>query len=328
MKNRFLGKDFEVSSIGLGCMGFSHAYGTATDEATAIETIRQAVDMGYTFFDTAECYIGENADGSTSFNEELVGKALASVRNHVKIATKCGVKHENRRLVLDSRPETIRQSIEGSLKLLGMDYVDLYYQHRIDPQVTPEEVAGIMAALIKEGKIHHWGISETNEEYLRRAHAVCPVTCIQNRYSMMARWHESLFPVLEELNIGYVAFSPLANGILSDAFAKGKQFDKSDYRSAMPQYSDEAFEQNRELLDLIRGLAAEKKATPAQISLAWMLGKKPYIVPIPGSRKAERIKENLGAAEIDLSADEVRSIDEKLDHMEMSTVFGGSPVKK
>ncbi len=328
MKNRVLGKNLEVSPIGLGCMGFSHAYGTATDEAATIETIRQAVDMGYTFFDTAECYIGENADGSTSFNEELVGKALAPVRNHVKIATKCGVKHENRQLVLDSRPETIRQSIEGSLKRLGMDYVDLYYQHRIDPQITPEEVAGIMADLIKEGKILHWGISETNEEYLRRAHAVCPVTCIQNRYSMMARWHESLFPVLEELNVGYVAFSPLANGILSDAFAKGEQFDKSDYRSAMPQYSDEAFEQNRDLLDLIRGLAAEKNATPAQISLAWIIGKKPYIVPIPGSRKAERIKENFGATEIDLSAEEVRSIDEKLDNMEMSAVFGGSPVKK
>lgn len=328
MKNRILGKDFEVSSVGLGCMGFSHAYGTATDEATAIEIIRKAAQMGYTFFDTAECYIGENADGSISYNEEMVGKALNPVRDKVKIATKCGVKHEGRQLVLDSRPETIRTSIEGSLKRLGMDHVDLYYQHRIDPKVEPEEVAGVMAELIKEGKILHWGISETNEEYLRRAHAVCPVTCIQNRYSMMARWHENLFPVLEELNIGYVAFSPLANGILSDAFTKGEQFDKADYRSAMPQYSDEAFEQNRELLALIRSLAAEKNAMPAQISLAWMLGKKPYIVPIPGSRKTERIRENLGAAEIDLGADEVRSIDEKLDNMEMSAVFGGSPVKK
>jgi len=328
MKNRVLGKDLEVSPIGLGCMGFSHAYGTATDEDTAVSMIRQAVEMGYTFFDTAECYIGENTDGSISYNEELVGKALAPFRDRVKIATKCGVKHENRQLVLDSRPETIKESVEGSLKRLGMDHVDLYYQHRIDPKVGPEEVAGVMADLIKEGKILHWGISETNEAYLRRAHAVCPVTCIQNRYSMMARWHEDLFPVLEELNIGYVAFSPLANGILSDAFAKGEQFDKADYRSAMPQYSDEAFEQNRELLALIRGLAAEKDATPAQISLAWMLCKKPYIVPIPGSRKAERIRENLGAAKIILTADEVRAIDEKLEHMEMSAVFGGSPVKK
>ena len=329
MKNRILGKDLEVSPIGLGCMGFSHAYGTATDEDTAINAIRQAVEMGYTFFDTAECYIGEKADGSISYNnEELVGKALAPYRNQGKVATKCGVKHENRQLVLDSRPETIKASIEGSLKRLGMDHVDLYYQHRIDPNVEPEEVAVVMSGLIKEGKILHWGISEANEEYLRRAHEVCPVTCIQNRYSMMARWHENLFPVLEELNIGYVAFSPLANGILSDAFAKGEQFDKADYRSAMPQYSDEAFEQNRELLSLIRNLAEEKNATPAQISLSWMLCKKPYIVPIPGSRKAERIRENLGAVEITLTAEEVISIDEKLNHMEMSAVFGGSPVRK
>ncbi len=328
MRNRILGKDLEVSPIGLGCMGFSHAYGTATDEDTAVRAIRQAVEMGYMFFDTAECYIGGNADGSVSYNEELVGKALAPYRNKVKVATKCGVKHENRQLVMDSHPKTIRASIEGSLKRLGMDHVDLYYQHRIDPIVKPEEVAGVMAELIREGKILHWGISETNEEYLRRAHAVCPVTCIQNRYSMMARWHENLFPVLEELNIGYVAFSPLANGILSDAFAKGEQFEKADYRSAMPQYSDEAFEQNRELLSLIRKLAAEKNATPAQISLSWMLCKKPYIVPIPGSRKVERIRENFGAAKIILKADEIASIDEKLSHMEMSAVFGGSPVKK
>lgn len=328
MSIRVLGKDLEVSPIGLGCMGFSHAYGTATEETSAIKAIRQAVDFGYTFFDTAECYIGENADGSTSYNEEIVGKALAPYRDKVKIATKCGVKHENRQLVMDSRPETIRKSIDGSLKRLGTDYVDLYYQHRIDPNVEPEEVAGVMSELIKEGKILHWGISETNEGYLRRAHAVCPVTCIQNRYSMMARWNENLFPVLEELHIGYVAFSPLANGILSDAFAKGTKFDEADYRSAMPQYSDEAFEKNQALLALIRSLAQEKQATPAQISLAWMLGKKPYIVPIPGSRKAERIKENFGAAEVVLTADEVKAIDEKLDSMEMSTVFGGSPVKK
>ncbi len=328
MRERVLGKDLVVSPIGLGCMGFSHAYGTATDEDTAIKAIRNAVEVGYTFFDTAECYIGENADGTTSFNEEIVGKALKPYRDKVKIATKCGVKHENRQLVLDSRPETIRKSIEGSLKRLGVDYVDLYYQHRIDPSVSPEEVAGVMSELINEGKILHWGISEANEEYLRRAHAVCPVTCIQNRYSMMARWHEELFPVLEELNIGYVAFSPLANGILSDAFKAGDSFSKEDYRSAMPQYSDEAFEQNRELLTLIRSLAAEKQATPAQISLAWMLSKKPYIVPIPGSRKAERIEENIGAADIVLSKSEVDMIDSKLNNMEMSAVFGGSPVKK
>lgn len=328
MENRILGKDLTVSPIGLGCMGFSHAYGKPTDAETAVRTIREAADYGYTFFDTAEGYIGENEDGTTSYNEELVGRALADRRDKVRIATKFGVKNVNHQVFVDSRPEIIRQSLVGSLKHLGTDYIDLYYQHRIDPTIEPEEVAGVMAELIKEGKILHWGISEANEGYLRRAHAVCPVTCIQNRYSMMARWHESLFPVLEELNIGFVAFSPLANGILSDAVKAGETYTKEDYRSFMPQYSDEAFEKNRDMLNLIRSLAEEKQATPAQISLAWMLNKKPYIVPIPGSRKPERIKENFNAAAISLTQEEVRQIDEKLDHVEMSEVFGGSPVKK
>ena len=328
MDKRVLRNGLKVSAVGLGCMGFSHAYGTATETSEAISTIRQAFDMGCTFFDTAECYIGENADGSTSCNEELVGKALAPIRDQVVIATKCGVRHEGRMLVMDSRPETIRRSVEGSLKRLGTDHIDLYYQHRIDPNIPAEDVAGTMSELIWEGKILYWGISETDENYLRRAHAVCPVTAVQNRYSMMARWHEKLFPVLEELNIGYVAFSPLANGLLSDAFSQGERFDSADYRSAMPQYSDEAFEQNRALLQLIRELAAQKGATPAQISLAWMLGKKPYIVPIPGSRKVERIRENLGAADVSLTTDEISAIDERLNGMEMSAVFGGSPVRK
>ena len=185
-----------------------------------------------------------------------------------------------------------------------------------------------MRELMDAGKILHWGISEANEEYVRRAHMVCPVTCVQNRYSMMARWHEALFPVLEELNIGYVAFSPLANGILSGAFQKGEKFTEGDYRSVMPQYSDNAFEANRKLFELISGLAQEHGATDAQVSLAWMLGKKPYIVPIPGSRKPERIRENAGAAEVRLSADEIAAIDTALDGMEMSPVFGGSPVAK
>ena len=328
MNYRTLGNDLTVSAVGLGCMGFSHAYGAPTDEADAIAAIRAAAEEGCTFFDTAECYVGEYADGSTSYNEVLVGKALAPICNEIKIATKFGVRHENRQLVMDSRPATIRKSIDGSLKRLGVDVIDLYYQHRIDPKIPAEEVAGVMADLIKEGKILHWGISEADETYLRAAHAVCPVACIQNRYSMMARWHESLFPVLEELTIGYVAFSPLANGILSGAFKAGETFSKEDYRSVMPQYADEAFAQNRELLALIHTLAKEKSASPAQISLAWMLCKKPYIVPIPGSRKLSRIKENLGAADVILTADEVAAIDTKLNHMKMSAVFGGSPVKK
>ena len=329
MKSRILGKDLEVSTIGLGCMGFTHAYGTAMDEKEAAKSIAEAVDMGYTFFDTAECYTGSRADGSTAYNEYLVGEALKPCRDRVVIASKCGVHHNTEgRLVMDSSPATIRKAIEGSLKRLQTDHIDLYYQHRIDPKVPAEEVAAVMGELMKEGKILHWGISETTEEYLRRAHAVCPVTCVQNRYSMMARWHESLFPTLEELGIGYVAFSPLANGILSGAFGKGSKFEDGDFRNKMPQYTDEAMEANRNLMNYIKALAEEKQATPAQISLAWMVCKKPYIVPIPGSRKVARIRENAGSADIALSAQEVAAIDQKLDHMEMSGVFGGSAVQK
>lgn len=328
MKNRILGKDLEVSAIGLGTMGFTHAYGTAMDEKEAEKAIQAAVHMGYTFFDTAECYIGEREDGTIAYNEDLVGAALHSVRHDIKIASKFGVHHNQEgKLVMDSRPEIIRKSIEGSLTKLKTDYLDLYYQHRIDPKIPAEEVAGVMSELMQEGKILHWGISETTEEYLRKAHTVCPVTCIENRYSMMARWYENMFPVLEELNIGYVAFSPLANGFLTGAFAKGSKFDKGDFRSFMPQYTDEAFEANKELLTYIENLAKEKQATPAQLSLAWMVCKKPYIVPIPGSRKVERLRENAGAADIELTVEEVAAIDERLDHMEMSGVFGGSPVK-
>ncbi|MCM1327172.1 MAG: aldo/keto reductase [Lachnoclostridium sp.] len=328
MQTRILGKDLGVSAVGLGCMGLSHAYGPATEKGEAVRLIRQAYEDGYTFFDTAECYTGNYEDGSISYNEEIVGEALQPIRDKVMIATKCGVHHSSEGLVMDSRPDTIRASIEGSLKKLRTDHVDLYYQHRIDPKVPAEEVAGVMAELMREGKITHWGISETDEEYLRKAHRVCPVTCIQNRYSMMARWHENLFPVLEELNVGYVAFSPLANGILSDAFGKGETFAEGDFRNFMPQYREEAYDANEKLLSFIRILAEEKKATPAQISLAWMMCKKPYIVPIPGSRKIERVRENAGAAEILLTENEIAEIDRQLDKMEMSGVFGGSPAAK
>ncbi|MCM1194232.1 MAG: aldo/keto reductase [Acetatifactor muris] len=328
MQSRILGKDLEVSAVGLGCMGLSHAYGPAVERNEAVRLIRQAYEDGYTFFDTAECYTGAYEDGSISYNEDIVGEALQPVRDKVKIATKFGVHHSPEGLVMDSRPDTIRASIEGSLKKLRTDHVDLYYQHRIDPKVPAEEVAGVMAELMQEGKITHWGISETDEEYLRKAHGVCPVTCIQNRYSMMARWHESLFSVLEEQNIGYVAFSPLANGILTDAFGKGAAFAEGDFRNFMPQYKEEAFEANEKLLSFIRMLAEEKKATPAQISLAWMMCKKPYIVPIPGSRKIERVRENAGAADIMLTAEETAEMDKQLDKMEMSGVFGGSPAAK
>ena len=233
----------------------------------------------------------------------------------------------NKPLVPDSCPEVIRASVEASLKRLNTDHIDLYYQHRLDPKVPIEEVARVMADLIREGKITHWGLSEANAETIRRAHAVCPVTTIQNRCSMMARWYEELFPMLEELHIGYVAFSPLANGSLSGRYDKNTRFEAgTDYRSVMPQFQPEGIDQNRALLDLLNKLAGEKNATPAQISLAWMLCKKPYIVPIPGTRKAARLQENAGAADVCLSAAEVQALDTALGGMEMSQVFGGSRV--
>lgn len=332
MQKRILGKDLKVSAVGLGCMGFSHAYGAPTEQKEAIYKLQQAVEMGYTFFDTAEVY-GTPEDPHQ--NEVLVGKALKGCRDKVVIATKFGIHFDrestavNKPLVPDSRPEVIRASVEASLKRLDIDYIDLYYQHRMDPNIPAAEVAGVMAELIQEGKITHWGLSEADEDTIRHAHAVCPVTAIQNRYSMMARQHESLFPVLEELGIGYVAFSPLANGFLSAKYNKNSVFDGiSDYRSIMPQFSSEGVDQNRELLALLHRIAEEKNATPAQISLAWMLCKKPYLVPIPGSRKVERMKENAGAADVVLTVEEVRALDDALGAMEMSEVFGGSKVKK
>lgn len=321
METRILGKDLKVSSIGLGCMGISHAYGEATQKEEAINLIRQSVEMGYTFFDTAECY-------GPYENEIIVGEALKPYRDKVVIATKFGVHLEHGSTgapISDARPEVIRKSVEGSLKRLNIECIDLYYQHRIDPKIPPEEVAGLMAELKKEGKISHWGISEVNEEYLRRANAVFPVTAVQNRYSMMARSYEEFFPVLEELGIGLVAYSPMANGFLTGKYDKNSKFDKdTDYRSNMPQFSQEGIDQNRELLELLHDIAENKNATPAQISMAWMLCKKPWIVPIPGTRKVERLKENAGAADVKLSVEEVRSLDDALDTIPMSDVFGGT----
>lgn len=325
MEKRKLGStELMVNPVGLGCMGFSHAYGAATEKAEAVKTIRAAQELGYDFFDTAECYTGENADGSTSYNEELVGEALRPVRDKVVIATKFGVGHNaDRSLRLDSSPTTIRKSVEGSLKRLGIECIDLYYQHRIDPKVEPETVAETMGELIKEGKIKSWGISETTEEYLRRAHKICPVTAVENRYSMMARWHESLFPVLEELGVSFVAFSPMANGILTGAYNQAVKFTAAgDYRSDMPQFTEQGMEQSKALLDRLQELANEKEATPAQISLAWMLAKNPYIIPIPGSRKLSRLQENFQAGNVQLTGSEVADLDARLDGMKFD-VFGG-----
>ena len=330
MQYRTLGSDLTVSAVGLGCMGMSHAYGAPADKKEMTELLAQAVDLGYTFFDTAEVY---GTPEHPHDNEELVGAALKPYRDKIVFATKFGIHFDmsstatNKPLVPVSRPEVIRASVEASLKRLGTDHIDLYYQHRLDPKIPIEEVAGVMADLIREGKITHWGLSEATEDTIRRAHAVCPVTAIQNRYSMMARWYEDLFPVLEELHIGYVAFSPLANGFLSGKYDKSSRFDAgADYRSVMPQFQPENIDRNHDLLTLLQKLAGQNNATPAQISLAWMLCKKPYLVPIPGTRRLSRLLENAGAADVMLSAEEVSVIDEALNDMEMSEVFGGSKI--
>ena len=330
MQYRTLGSDLTVSAVGLGCMGMSHAYGAPADKKEMTELLAQAVNLGYTFFDTAEVY---GTPEHPNDNEELVGAALKPYRDKIVLATKFGIHFDmtstatNKPLVPDSRPKVIRASVEASLKRLGTDHIDLYYQHRLDPKISIEEVAGVMADLIREGKITHWGLSEATEDTIRRAHAVCPVTAIQNRYSMMAQWYENLLPVLEELNIGYVAFSPLANGFLSGKYDKSSRFDAgTDYRSVMPQFQPENIDRNHDLLALLQKLAEQNNATPAQISLAWMLCKKPYIVPIPGTRKLSRLLENAGAADVTLSAKEVSAIDKALSVMEISEVFGGSKV--
>ncbi len=329
MNYRNLGnRGLRVSAIGLGCMGMSHAYGAPADHREMTELLAKAVDMGYDFFDTAEVY---GTPDNPHDNEELLGNALKACRNKVVIATKFGLRFDMESgqvpypLITDSRPEGIRRSVEGSLRRLQTNYIDLYYQHRPDPQIPIEEVAGTMQDLIKEGKVLYWGLSEASEEDIRRANAVCPLTAVQDRYSMMARWHEVLFPVLEELGIGLVAFSPLANGLLSDRYNAASHFDAgTDYRAGMPQFQPDSYDKNRELLQLIRYIASKKNATPAQISLAWMLCKKPWIVPIPGTRKPDRLQENAGAADITLSEEEVKQIDQALDAMPMSGVFGGT----
>lgn len=326
MQTKRLGNSaLDVPSIGLGCMGLSHAYGPPTPHDEAIDLIRTAHDLGYRFFDTAEVYAGTYPDGSISSNEELVGEALGPVRDDVVIATKFGVEITEDGLAADSRPETIRNSVDGSLRRLGVDRIDVYYQHRQDPSVPVEDVAGVMQELIDAGKIAAWGLSEAGEDTIRRAHAVSPVTAVQNRYSMMARHYESVFGALEELGISLVAFSPLGNGFLTGPHRKGREFDgDTDYRAHMPQYSDEGIERNQELLDLVEAMAAEKSATPAQISLAWMLGRHPWIVPIPGTRNAGRLQENARAADVELTPEEITRVDELLDALPDPMVFGGS----
>lgn len=319
MEMRKLGlTDMQVTPVGLGCMGLSHAFGTPLEKQEAADKIQAAYDMGYRFFDTAECYTGTNPDGTTAYNEEAVGIGIKGIRDKIILATKCGVIHSYSGLTMDSRPETIRKSIDGSLKRLQTDYVDLYYQHRIDPKVEPEVVAETMAELIKAGKIRAWGISCVNEEYLRRAHAVCPVSAVQEMYNLIDRKTEDLFPTIEGLGITLVAYTPLAKGFLSGSYLERPTFDHpEDNRGGRYQFSEEGFAAYQSVLNLIRGIAAEKNATLAQISLAWMISKKPWIVPIPGTRTPSRMQENLNAAKIGLTAAEVQAIDDALNALNL-----------
>lgn len=308
MKKRKLGNSgLEVSAIGFGCMGMSQSYPPFPEKGEAISLLRSAVELGVTFFDTAEVY-------GPYTNEELVGEALEPYRDKVVIATKFGYHIQNGKSAgLDSRPETIRKAVEGSLKRLRTDHIDLLYQHRVDPNVPIEEVAETVGQLMKEGKVLYWGLSEAGAQTVRRAHAVLPLTAIQSEYSMWYRKpEEGLFPALEELGVGFVAFSPLGKGFLTGRFNKDTRFDSTDFRSSIPRFKPENLEVNQDLLELIKDIAAKKNATTAQIALAWVLAQKPWIVPIPGTKKLERLKENLGAQDIEFSAQELAEINKAL----------------
>ncbi|WP_211750396.1 aldo/keto reductase [Paenibacillus sp. Marseille-Q4541] len=310
MKKRFL-RGLEVSSIGLGCMGFSHGYGSGPDRNESIRLIRQAYDLGCTFFDTAEGY----GNGS---NEELVGEALKPIRDKVILATKFRVKKDSTTSSKESTLQQARTHVEASLKRLGTDHIDLYYQHRVNKEIPVEEVAFSMGELIKEGKILAWGQSQSTEEEIRRAHAVTPLTAIQSEYSIMERMFEKdVIPTCEELGIGFVPFSPLASGFLSGKINNDTKYEGDDVRRVITRFDRDNLIANQPLLDLITRFAESKKATPAQISLAWMLHKKDFIVPIPGSRKLERIQENLGAAEVKLTEAEYNQIEKELSNIEI-----------
>lgn len=303
MKKKILGNGLEVSALGLGCMGLSFAYGPATDKKDAIPLLHGAFDAGITFFDTAEAY-GPFA------NEELLGEALAPFRDKVVIATKFGFKQGKPDQGMDSTPANIRAVAEAALKRLKTDYIDLFYQHRVDPNVPIEEVAGTVAELVKEGKVKHWGLSEAGANTIRRAHAVLPVTALQSEYSLWWREPEQeILPVLKELNIGFVPFSPLGKGFLTGAINESTQFDSTDFRNIVPRFSEENRRLNQVVVDLLKDIAAGKQATPAQIALAWLLAQGEGIAPIPGTTKLSRLQENIGAINIELSADELAAIE-------------------
>jgi aryl-alcohol dehydrogenase-like predicted oxidoreductase len=309
MQTRKLGSsNLEVSALGLGCMGMSYGYGPAHDKKEMISVIRSAVEHGVTFFDTAEVY-------GPFTNEELVGEALAPFRERVVIATKFGFKPSptdpSKWTELESRPEHIKQVAEASLKRLKTDVIDLFYQHRVDPDVPIEDVAGAVKNLIQEGKVKHFGLSEAGVQTIRRAHAVQPVTALQSEYSLWWRNPEAeVLPTLEELEIGFVPFSPLGKGFLTGKIDENTAFDSSDFRNIVPRFTPEARKANQALVDLLGKVAKQKKATPAQIALAWLLAQKPWIVPIPGTTKLNRLEENLGAAAIELASDDLREIED------------------
>lgn len=304
MKKRILGKSgLEVSALGLGCMGLTFGYGPATNEADAIALIQKAVELGVTFFDTAEAY-------TQGGNEALLGKALKPYRNEVVIATKFGFKNGVPTEGPDSRPERIRAVVENSLRLLQTDVIDLLYQHRVDPNIPIEEVAGTVKKLIQEGKVKHFGMSEAGVQSIRKAHVVQPVTALQSEYSLWWREPEKeILPTLEELGIGFVPFSPLGKGFLTGAINENTQFDKTDFRNVVPRFSEENRKANQQLVDLMNTIASQKNATPAQLALAWLLAQKPWIVPIPGTTKQHRLIENVGGANLVLTAAEISEID-------------------
>jgi aryl-alcohol dehydrogenase-like predicted oxidoreductase len=315
MKKRKLGKSgLEVSAIGLGCMGMSYGYGPPKDKQEMISLLHAAVERGVTFFDTAEVY-------GPFTNEELVGEGLAPFREQVVIATKFGFKLDpksGQSIGVDSRPEHIREVAEASLKRLKTDVIDLFYQHRVDPEVPIEEVAGAVKELIREGKVKHFGLSEPGVQTIRRAHTVQPVTAIQNEYSLWWRKpEEEVLPVLEELGIGFVPFSPLGRGFLTGKMSENTTFDSTDLRNTLPRFTPEARKANQALVDLLGEIAKGKKATPAQIALAWLLAQKPWIVPIPGTTKLKRLEENVGAVEIELTRDDLHEIESAASQIEV-----------
>jgi aryl-alcohol dehydrogenase-like predicted oxidoreductase len=313
MQKRSLGNSgLEVSALGLGCMGLSFGYGKPTEKNEAIKLLRSAYEQGITFFDTAECY-------GPFTNEELLGDALQPFRKNVVIATKFGFQDGDSKKGLDSSPARIKAVAEASLKRLKTDVIDLFYQHRVDPNVPIEEVAGTVKELIKEGKVKHFGLSEAGVETIRKAHAVQPVAALQSEYSMFFREPEKeIIPTLEELGIGFVPFSPLGKGFLTGAITKDTKFDKDDFRNIVPRFQPEHITANQKLVDLVNTIAQSRNATPAQVALSWLLAQKPFIVPIPGTTKLHRLQENIGGANLSLSADELSEINEALATIKIS----------